>query len=672
MFPVKNIDALIRRAVTMKLIRLDSEDLLDTNVGYAPLLQGTSELLERIQHGATMRRIMYDYAELCRVPVGKQIESHSVNEPNTLAPSRHSASQLGGLKKLEEASKSLVPEKEDGIHNPNVLVNCDSGRDGELGCEEGWIKVYQGVFQASYGAGGYKDVCQNDLGKVIIHPAQGGKCNVSIGNPFRSIGWFFNYASQGSKAPLIRMWEIPQAYFEEMLKHCGTELQISKQKKKDPFYVEMCDHKATNQFGLWTHEANGTPTAFGTELMSKSRNLVTYYDPKGTHKPDKRDGECRSIKRLLTHLAIPTDVTDRFHDLGTALSDAKGNLTMNALMAESDGKLLALLDLLELPEVNAAPKLETLDKQQVRLFCNLLTYNDLNPQKLNKVKYTSTGLSIANLGIETQFMLKVHQSRKWHFAARLVLGLIKDSLPTKDRELPKDCQDELKGFAKGIKTYKNLTNALLANVSPGGDLLKSNSAFIDAFNVMLRPLCSNGNLLKLQPVKVEKTDTFRFEPLKKHKFAIGASQRADSSALRGPVDSLDGNTLPGFVRTTAFDQPLGASIHTSNDRFQLFQHDPVIAKLHESEIPVMGGISGTTRDIFRYFGQELAPSAFWNFFSVVAAFMIKHHYHSLGECFAAAQQFYTGAGGTRPSNTHDPKSTALYKHIRLLTGVPFV
>src|SRR5690606_31878713 len=115
---------------------------------------------------------------------------------------------------------------------------------GELACQEGHIKVYQAVYAASYGANGWKDVFVHNEGgpKIVIQPAAGGKCNVSIGNPFRIAGWYLNYVNQGSTSALIRMWEIPATYFIELLRFCGTEKQIKDKRDKQHYYVEMCDH----------------------------------------------------------------------------------------------------------------------------------------------------------------------------------------------------------------------------------------------------------------------------------------------------------------------------------------------------------------------------------------------------------------------------------------------
>ena len=87
----------------------------------------------------------------------------------------------------------------------------------------------------------------------------------------------------------------------------------------------------------------------------------------------------------------------------------------------------------------------------------------------------------------------------------------------------------------------------------------------------------------------------------------------------------------------------------------------------------MGGISGTTRDIFRCF-YEVPATDFWPLFSVVSAFMIKHHYHSLAECYIAAEQFYQRNGPKWANEHFRGKLTAmsLYRHIRDRTGIQFL
>ncbi|WP_157823892.1 hypothetical protein [Melittangium boletus] len=692
MFDPHNIDLLIRRAVLMGLVRLDMPQTTLASSDYRLLLDTIAEFLGRVRQGAGIRRMLYDYAEVCRAPLDQQLSTHLQEDGETPKQSRYHRSQHQGLANLKKISKSLPQQVANDIHNPNILVNCDSGTEGELGCKPGNIKIYQAVFAPSYGENDYKDVYEETGNKkrIVIHPAKGGKCNVSIGNPFRSVGWFFNYVSQGSKTALIRMWEIPQKHFVTLLQNCGTEWQVAQvrdaaRKGLDPqglarrVYVEMCDHKATNQFGLWTHEENGTPTEFGKWFMSVSERMVTYYDPNGTHKPNKRDGDCRPIGRLLDCLGISTSVTDRFHDLGTSNSDANGNLTMNRDMVEKDAELLRILDVLEMGREDAADVIDGMGKKYVRIFCNLLTYNDMNPQRFNLMRqYTSTGLNVTNLRLETQFMIQVHQSRTWYGAVRKVVELVRGNLAKADLPLPEDVQATLPPIARHCTLYRQVLDVLQNALGGGGtgSLFERNGQIIDALNVILRPLCSGGSSLRLAAVKT-KNEKFVFPPLSDLNFEIGASHRSKTVGLKGPIDSLDGNVSPGFIKSYKFADPLPSSTQTSNTKFQLFEHEPVLYRLQDKELPLMGGISGTTRDIFRFFGSELRDTSFWSFFSVVAAFMIKNHYHSLIECYAAALQYYkrdSATPGTNPLSTlgNGTSSAAMYKHVRLLTSVPFL
>jgi hypothetical protein len=697
-----NIERLIRRGVKLGLIRLD-EVLPDSSQGkFGSLLQRIAELLERLQHGATMRRMMYEYAEISQAPLVKQLESHKQSlEKAGERPSHFDEAQFRGLGRLKSAydamkeelegeDPSTIDRQQDDIHNPNVLVDCGSGTDGELGCSKpDHVKVYQTVFSASYGESNYKDVFQQDVharSQLVIHPA-GGKCNVSIGNPFRMVGWYFNYTIQGSRAALIRMWEIPATYFERLLSYAGTEAQIKdmksfykKQKRKnDKFHVELCDHRATNQFGLWTHEEDGTPNEFGKEFMKMSSRLVTYYNPKGKHRPVKRDGECRDIKRLLEHLGIPTDVHDRYHNLGTSLSDAEGNLTMNEEASKQDLKLLGIIELLSDSSQGASSKLDSLDKDRVRTFCNILLYNGMSPQRFNKKEqYTSTGLSVKNLRIESQFMAEVHRSRSWHTSLRKVLGILEQNLRTQNLAMPPDCVQSIATLFPPCTTYQAALGAARGLLG-SGDIARTNATFIEGLNILLRFLCSGGGGFKdsFKPVSTKSEakgpESFRFRPLQDLRFEIGASHRASANGMAHQVDSLDGHKRPGFTYSDEFSERLDPSTLTSNTRFQLFQHEQVISRLQDAGLPVMGGISGTTRDIFRYFGSELLGPGFWDFFAVVAAFMIKNHFHSLAECFIAAVQFYD-RDGTLPPTYHFSKLDAekLYNTICIRTRLDYI
>ncbi|QSQ11331.1 hypothetical protein [Myxococcus landrumensis] len=725
-----NVEKLIRRGVKLGLIRLDSP-LPDSSQGeYKALLDNISALLERLRHGATMRRMMYEYAEVCQAPLKEQLQAHQSSIDRTRGkPGRFDVDQLRGLERLQSAYKAMKQElrssapsdptapdaaetlkrqKNDQMHNPNVMVNCGSGTDGELGCQPDHVKVYQAVFGPSYGETEYKDVYVHNVRgeeRIVIQPA-GGKCNVSIGNPYRSLGWFFNYTTQGSRTALIRMWEIPASYFEDLLDCTGTEAQIKdmkdfyKAESRRPggktnkrFHVELCDHRATNQFGLWTHDEHGQLTDFGQRFQKMSSRLVTYYDPNGKHVPNKRDGECRDIQRLVDHLGIPRGIEDRFENLSTAVSDADGNLTMNNEAAKQDLVFLDLINLLSDESPDALRKVKELSDEQVRSFSNLLLYNGLSPQRFNETRlYTRTGLVVANLERESEFMVAVHKSTVWHPVLRQVVEELRQGLKSSTHPMPEACAANVKLLFRAqareqiqTGTYDEALTALSGLIAPGKS--DRNFAFIEGLNILLRFLCSgNGNFkntFKAISTKGEvqgdvksPPEKFRFRPLNGHKYEIGASHRTTTQGMDGPVDSLDGFKQAGFASVSGFKaQPLSDSLLTSNTRFQVFQHSPVIAQLHAAGLPVMGGISGTTRDIFRYFGH-LTGKDFWHFFAVVAAFMVKNHFHSLAECYIAAFQFYDRTNSTstqqyfeKTFNKLTPQK--LYGLIRYQTDIPF-
>ena len=687
-----NVDMLVQRAVTLGLIRLESGLPTLANTVYRQLLKDTARTLETLRQSITIRIMAHDYADLCSVKSEEQLKVHESMIEKGSKTDKHNPSQFKGLTQLEKAKKKLPEKQKDSeIHNPNIIVNCDSGTVGELGCKSGNIKVYQAIYSGSYGENGYKDVYLKSK-KIVIYPAKGGKCNVSIGNPFRIAGWYMNYVNQGSTNALIRCWEIPQSYFETMLEHCGTEWEVKKAKGNGldkEIYVEMCDHKAPNQFGLWTHEKTDQtkPTAFGAEFLSKCSNLITYYDPNGTHKRDCKDGILRSVGELFDHLGIPGKGRVRFHDLGTALTNAKGNLSMNQWNRAKDLKLLDIIHTLGKSAKACRAKVSQFDKTSVRMFSNVLSYNNLNPQKLNKSKrYTTTGLNVRHLKRESRFMFMVYKSIKWHWPLRKVIKAL--ILPNKN--VPMDVLAELPDNFKCVKTYPQAQEVLLRlmwathtfeqrkNLQTGSTekRILLNTPIIDSLNRILRPICSQGNakLGELSRVST-KNENFLFQPLKDQKFEIGASHRISSSGLSHQVDSLSGHKGAGFslVKTSknsSLFSNLSNTKHASNTEVQLMLHNDVIQTLNDKEIPVIGGISGTTRDIFQYC-STFANKEFWPLFQVVAAFMIKFHYHSLSECFIAANQYYRRNDKTRGSFYRDLSPKAIYNHVRDRTGIPF-
>ncbi|WPB72958.1 hypothetical protein KYC5002_28325 [Archangium violaceum] len=665
-----NIDAVIRRAIQLGLIRIDNDLPSRLDPEYLRTLKEIGELLERIRHGLTIRRMMYDHAEICKVPLDQQLTLESEKK----RPLGFNQSQMRGLEAFTKASSELPTNQQTAsINNPNIIVNCDSGTEGELGCRSGYIKVYQAVYSASYDDSRYKDVYVHNLSgmeQIQIQPAPGGKCNVSIGNPFRSVGWFLNYMNQGSKSPLIRMWEIPSDYYvDTLLRFCGTEKQIKDKDQKNKYFVEMCDHKAANQFGIWTHAVDRltgglVPTEAGKEFISKSRRLITYYDPMGSHTPGKRDGEARDIRLLLTHLGIPTLLTDRFHDFGMSLSDAEGNLTMNADAAQRDRHLLDVIEAIQNKRnsSSALSQISGLGKEEIRPFANLLTYNNLNPQAFNtSSQFTRTGLNLQNLRHETNFMVHVYKGTHWHDAMKFVVTELLKTI-NQQTVLPPDVKAALPSMCFTCTTYEDVLRRVLQKLGTS-----TNPSVIDSLNVILRPLCSGGNVLNLDR-KSTKGQKFQVDILADLDFEIGKSHRTALSGHEGVLDPLDGRSGGGFVSRKGFNQPLSNSIKTSNTSIQLNLHDPVVSRLQDLGVPMLGGISGTTRDILATLHDVLDnPSQYWKFFNVVAAFMIKHHYHTLVECFIAAHQVSPESGETIACRDAD----GFYKAIAIRSRTPF-
>jgi hypothetical protein len=666
--PLYNIRLMLLRAEKLGLIHTEKKWSIILEPAQLELLRQIEALIERIRHGLSARRMMYDHAEICTMPLEEQAR---LDDNRELFLSFNKV-QRKGLKQLALAESELpINSQKASINNPNILVNCDSGTDGELGCKLGYIKVYQACYAASYGENGWKDVFVHNVRgreQIVIQPATGGKCNVSIGNPFRIAGWYLNYVNQGSTAALIRMWEIPSEYFvKTMLRYCGTEKQIKDSKNKDVYFVEMCDHKATNQFGIWTHkEVYGTltPTVRGKEFADKGRNLITYCDPSGTHRPCKRDGEVRDVHDLFKHLGIATFLTDRFHDFGMSVSDAQGNLTMNDDVLQRDMHMLRIIELLQDLKSDASSKIATLDRESVRLFTNLLSYNNLSPEKWNEGKrFTATGLSFENLRHETQFMAQVYTNPPALGLLQKVVQAIHDRI-VKDDELKDENLKALPGLFYGKKTYKTViafARALLGDP-------RNNKHAIDALNVALRPLCA-GDGTPLGVTKIStKNQNFNIQILSDLPFEIGKSHRADLARYVRLADPLSNRERGGFVPVKGFRRKLDSGVKTSNSSVQLNLHEQVVARLRDLGVPMLGGISGTTRDIFAMINPLITSNGeYWSFFAIVAAFMIKHHYHTLVECFIAANQVRPISRSPLAYST----VSAFYREIAYWTGVNF-
>jgi hypothetical protein len=105
-----HIDAVIRRAVQLGVIRLDHQLPNQLDRRYVQGLKETAALLERIRHGLTIRKMMYDHADICQEPLNDQLTLY----PSKSVGLKHTRTQNKGLTSLQQAAASLPAEAPDG------------------------------------------------------------------------------------------------------------------------------------------------------------------------------------------------------------------------------------------------------------------------------------------------------------------------------------------------------------------------------------------------------------------------------------------------------------------------------------------------------------------------------------------------------------------------------
>ncbi len=657
-------------------------------------LDKISNTFSQIKDVITIRKLLYGHADTALIPLDEQLEINIKSLKNLKKNATNTdyiERQLEGLIKIKDSmlyyNEKKIEHLDKELLHPNIIVDCSS--NGELACKKNNVKVYQTIFGASYGENNFKDVFEIN-NKIVIWPAEGGKCNVSIGNPYRAVGWFLNYLQQGASDPIIRCWEIPFELFLDFIRTCGTENQVKKHKelmkkaqqdlgKMKSRHVELCDHKAPNQFGLWTHEEteneydknlkNYKLNKFGEHFVSNSTNLVSYKIEKGLLQVNKRDGDVRNIKRLYEHLGIENFIKIKLSDFSTCLSAAEGNLQLSQKNSDSDDIITSIIDILEINDFATAKNyIDNLEKIYFIKFANILYTNEIKfDPYINRKKYNEEHIKIQHLNYEIKFKDSVYIRNKFYETLRKVIGIIIGNL-SKDKfsednvkdinkvitvknmkHIEKLCKDNtinFKGNVSNILNYisQQIEATKLENIK--SNIYKNNIIIIDLFNLLLRPLFSGSGFFKdtftaVSTKKDNGNENFKHPLLKNYQFQVGKGQR--------------------------FDKP------DKNLKFQIFYENEIVSVLFEKDLPITGGISGTTRDIFRYFSydparpncgcanntcvQHLNAKEFGLFFSLIAAFMINYKFHSLSECYIAAMQFYD-----RENPIYDAQKFNVYMH----------
>ncbi len=678
---ILNLLYFIDKASQYKLIKYNSQ-IYRFNADGSSLfpnefIDKIKDTLTQLKDVITIRKMLYGHADTALIPLDEQLDINikSLTKlKETELNITYIERQLEGLKKIKESmqyyNEKKIEHLDKELLHPNIIIDCSS--NGELECKKNHVKVYQTIFGASYGENNYKDVFELNK-KIVIWPAEGGKCNVSIGNPYRAVGWFLNYLQQGASDPIIRCWEIPIELFLDFIRTCGTENQVKKHKellkkpqkdlgKMKSRHVELCDHKAPNQFGLWTHEEtenefdknlkNYKLNEFGKYFVANSSNLISYKTEKGLINVNKRDGIVRNIKRLYEHLGIEKYVNIKLSDFSTCLSAAEGNLQLSQKNSDSDDIVTSIMDILDITDFNIAKNyIDNLEKIYFIKFANILYANEIKfDPYINRKKYNAEQIKIRHLNYEIKFKDSVYIRNKFYRTLKKVIGLITGNL-IKDKFSEDNAKDinkvitvknmkhidklvtegsiNFKGSITNILTF--ISNQIDINMLEinKSNIHKNNIIIIDLFNLLLRPLFSGSGFFKdtFSAVSTKKdngNENFKHPLLKNYQFQVGKGQR--------------------------FDKP------DKNLKFQIFYENEIISVLFEKDIPITVGISGTTRDILRYFSYDpkrpncgclnnncnihLNDKEFGLFFSIIAAFMINYKFHSLSECYIAAMQFY--------------------------------
>ena len=123
--------------------------------------------------------------------------------------------------------------------------------------EEEW---YTPIFMTIYGNAlgdkepKYKDVGEDDLGRVLIHG--GGSSGdstlwISIGRPLRQLKWLEKYAASGAPAPMVRSFLVPLAVADLLAGDAITESGSG----GSEMTLNVDKHYERNQYGVKSPQA---------------------------------------------------------------------------------------------------------------------------------------------------------------------------------------------------------------------------------------------------------------------------------------------------------------------------------------------------------------------------------------------------------------------------------
>ena len=156
------------------------------------------------------------------------------------------------------------------------------------------VRAYLSVFKSSID-GKFKDVTQNEFGRVKALAKPNDIFWLNIGRPLRAVKWMEKYKRDAESLPLIRSFLIPYNLFLKIAANSVPECKRSDHKDHS-FNVDV--HYAPNQFGLTKKDLD----ELNKHIIPFS--LITYYDNENSYN-ESQGGQMLPVSILKEQLGIP-------------------------------------------------------------------------------------------------------------------------------------------------------------------------------------------------------------------------------------------------------------------------------------------------------------------------------------------------------------------------------
>ncbi|KZN55570.1 hypothetical protein [Pseudoalteromonas luteoviolacea] len=646
-------------------------------------VESIARFIVQLRHSASVREFLNLYSDSAMESLEQQIENlKSLQDKKqgktpwqTMLIYQHSV--LTRIGKKAHLVKDLgFSDQSQSVLYPNIVIPIN----------DEWVTCYCTVAQCDYERGHYKDAFLDEKNALIVkQDTQSGKFNIGINNPYRALSWYYNYVNQGFDKAAIRAWQIPTYIFMDLAAYSLDENKTAQLKKakaivdgwlpteyimddkaeklaktaeqnwnelsrkerklvpieraQDLLFdakklfnetIESCDYRAPNQFGWYIDKQSGLYQL----MVEKAKNFTTYTDTVKNTKVDERDGNVIDIKELETQLGLSDQLKrTTFQDMGTTMVKGDGHFEQSNYARL---QLTSLLNVSFAVEKGATVDLEKLTDRDLKIFCAVLSYNGMNPEQMLGEQQLSalnnTGTKYQCVKKERQLADQIYQ-QNW---AKEVVATLNRFTPVKNkagsqlRRLLGEAEIDSKVKVTDIIQSDRKLDMFLTSIdgSNSSDVEWQSELFL-----ALRPLMSSSSGGK----KIDKKDKFVWPLLKSFDFAVGG----DSSRMLAkylPEMPKNREAAPGL---SSFNDPLQNSLVPSSftpvQIFQLKLDNDVFVALKQAGFPLLSGISGTTRDFFRFI-DETEPFPIKLLLSMMA-FMNYFHFHTMAECFAAAIQF---------------------------------